>query len=164
MSFLCDNYTLLLALVKGEIMGVYYTGHLAMQGDRSMDELTAHVQRLMREEDWSYREAAGVLGVSKRVIEAIAKDQFNPELDTLRKLAKALKLPLWRVVQMSGVDLDLPKSSGERTRRLTALAETMPQYQAIVDHLLALNPDDADGILMHLEGIARRRAQGEDVA
>src|SRR5579859_5746316 len=128
-----------------------------------MSELTEHIRGVLDRNKWSLREGAEQLGMNKGTLESILKPNTTPRLETLQELARALRLPLWRVVQMAGVNLDLPMSADERAARLASLAKEMPQYQKIVDHLLDLDPADTDGILMHLEGIAlRRQARSED--
>jgi hypothetical protein len=89
----------------------------------------------------------------------LEKPDVVPELETLEKLSLAFGMPLWRIVEMTGFDLDLPKSDSERTRRLAALLDTNPEFRPIVDHMLRLQPGDFDGILVYLEGLQLRRGR-----
>lgn len=142
-------------------MLVYYDTskcRMAEQKD-TMTRLSKYVQRVMQERNWSYRTAAEALDVSRQVISDLVNDTAEPTMETMQKLARKLNLPLWMVVQMSGIDLELPTSPDERTERLQSLTATLPEYQLIVDHLLDLDPDDADGILIFLEGLAQRRVR-----
>lgn len=90
----------------------------------------------------------------KNVIE---NNDAIPELETLVKFARAFKLPLWRVVEMAGFDLELNQGSVSQAQRLASLMEVMPQYRPVVDYLLRLNPDDIEGMLMYLEVLERQR-------
>lgn len=63
-----------------------------------------------------------------------------PELATLQKLARFLQLPLWRVIEMAGFDLELhsPKTEYEETMiRLKELSEIELEHVNIyIDVLL----------------------------
>ncbi len=86
-----------------------------------------------------------------------------PEIETLQKIAIGVGLPLFRIVEMSGVNLNLPQTADERARRLAAVAQTSAPMADLVDRLLQATADDTnfvDGVLSYVEfQIARRKGE-----
>ena len=104
----------------------------------------------------SYRELAKKTKVSRGALEAIIarKSDDFPKLGTLTRIAKAYGKPLWEVVGMAGVDLDLPQNDTNRARRLAQLVTRQPKFESVAKKLLAkfdTNPDYVDGIIAYAE-------------
>jgi transcriptional regulator with XRE-family HTH domain len=128
-----------------------------------MATLAAYVQNQMKQRGWSLRDAERETGVSRSALDNILKNEdVTPGLDTLTKLASVFGIPLWRIVEMCGFDLGIPREPSNQSQRLTTLINSMPQLQPIVDHLLALQPDDLGGILDYLELVELRRNRQQD--
>lgn len=112
----------------------------------------------------SYRDLEAATGVSRGSLEGIARDQITefPKLETLDKLATYFKLPLWRVIEMAGIDLGLHRSVSDTIDQLNSLARRMPEIEPIVVYLLKLYPEDLRGVVAYLEALDRQRnrAQG----
>lgn len=107
----------------------------------------------------SYRELEAVTDVSRGALENIARGQMTdyPKLETLDKLATYWKLPLWRVIQMAGVELGLQRSIDETVQQLSSLAKRLPEIEPIVQYLLKLYPEDLRGVVAYLEALDRQR-------
>lgn len=109
---------------------------------------------------WSKRKLEEITGIARTSIDNILdNERAVPRLETLDTLGRVFDLPLWRMVELCGYDLGLPKTASERSRRLAAVMEAMPQFQPIVDHLLATDPSQLDGILGYLEFVRSRAGQ-----
>lgn len=134
-----------------------------------MPDLADVVRAKMRDENLhNYREAAEYFGISHGSVGNIL-NRKPLELDTLTTVAKRLGRPLWEVMQLSGIDLGLPKTATERAQRLAALLEREPELYRTIERLQALNEEDPDyvaGMIMGLEAsiTARqnRRRRPED--
>ena len=124
--------------------------------DHKAKELAAYLQRHL-DEAGGLRPLEKRTKVSKGSLENIIEHHATPKLSTLAKLSAAFGTPLWRLVEMSGFDLGLPNTLSDRMRRLASLVEEMPDLAPIVDHLLAIHPEDLDGILAVLEAQQIRR-------
>lgn len=104
----------------------------------------------------NYRDLETLTGVSRGSLEAIIKRQNTglPEIETLRRIAKGYKKPLWEIMGMAGVDLDLPKTATEAAQRLDALAAQVPGLNGVVQRLkdeYDRRPDFVKGIIVSLE-------------
>jgi hypothetical protein len=82
-----------------------------------------------------------------------------PELETLVKLSRAFKVPLWRLIEMSGFDLQFSQTTTVQAQRIADVMDAMPEYQPVVDHLLQLDAGDLDAVLIYLETLQRHRSQ-----
>lgn len=104
----------------------------------------------------NYRDMEALTKVSRGSLEAIVKRQIAglPEIETLTRIAKAYKKPLWEVMHMAGVDLELPKGRTDTAQRLDALVAQVPELGSIVKRLKEeydRRPDYVKGILIGLE-------------
>lgn len=121
-------------------------------------DLADLVSREMRERGWSLREAEDAIKISRSALGNIVnRKKILPTVDTLEKLATYFKLPLWRTIQMAGIDLELPREPSDQARQLTSLADRIPEIQPIVGFLLRLHPADLNGVIAYLETLDRLR-------
>jgi transcriptional regulator with XRE-family HTH domain len=134
----------------------------------AVSELAKRLEREVRES--SYREMAEKTKLSHGALEHLVKSRNEefPKLETLDKLATYWQLPLWRVIEMAGVDLGLPRSIDETVQQLTSLAKRLPEIEPIVQYLLKLYPEDLRGVVAYLEALDRQHSRnrgwsGEDV-
>lgn len=127
--------------------------HCAM----AMSELSRKLNEELRTKP--YRELESATGVSRGALENIAREQNTdyPKLETLDKLATYWKLPIWRVIEMAGVDLGLTRSVDETIQQLNSLAARLPEIEPIVHYLLKLYPEDLRGVVAYLEALDRQR-------
>lgn len=132
---------------------------LMQETDRAMSELSRKLAGELK--TISYRDLESRTGVSRGSLENIVREQNIefPKLETLTKLADYWKLPIWRVVEMAGVDLGLPRSIDELTRQLSSLATRLPEIEPIVQYLLKLYPEDLRGVIAYLEVLDRQHNQ-----
>ncbi len=145
-----------------------YTTSVAEGVDRMAVDETVLMSELSRKlakelETQSYRDLEGKIKVSRGTLEHLAKGRNKdaPELETLDKLATYWKLPLWRVIQMAGIDLGLPRSIDELGQQLMSLTKRMPEIEPIVQYLLKLYPEDLRGVVAYLESVDRQRNQDQ---
>jgi transcriptional regulator with XRE-family HTH domain len=132
-----------------------------LETDRAMSELSRKIADELKQ--ISYRDLEARTGVSRGSLEHIAREENTdfPKLETLEKLATYWKLPMWRVIEMAGVDLGLPRSVDELGQQLMSLASRLPEIEPIVQYLLKLYPDDLRGVVAYLESVDRQRNNDE---
>jgi transcriptional regulator with XRE-family HTH domain len=134
---------------------------LIQETDRAMSELSRRIVEELKQ--LSYRDLEERTGVSRGSLEGIAREQITefPKLETLEKLAKYWKLPLWRVIEMAGVDLGLPLSIDELGQQLMSLAQRLPEIEPIARYLLKLYPEDLRGVIAYLKTVDQLHNQEE---
>lgn len=117
-----------------------------------MSDLATMLAEELRDKGWGLREAEEEIKVSRSALANIlnGKEQV-PTMETFDKLATYFKLPLWRVIQMHGIELGLPSTVNETIRQLTSLVERMPELEPIVKYLLNLYPEDLRGVVAYLK-------------
>lgn len=126
-------------------------------------ELAKLIAETLRERNWSLREAEEKMDVSRSAIGNIVNGKSQPpKLETLDKLAIYFKLPLWKTIEMAGIDLGLPRSIDETVLQLRSLVVRLPEIEPIVQYLLKLYPEDLRGVVAYLEVLDRQhnRDQG----
>lgn len=133
--------------------------------DTRIDIMQDLADFLQREVDQtSYRAVEEKTGVSRGALEKIIKRQNNrlPELETLQKIATGFQTPLWRILEIAGMDLNLPVTTSERRSRLLAFAEQMPEFSRLLDALLEQAEAGASelvhGVLIYMETVEKHEA------
>lgn len=125
-----------------------------------MSELTDYIESLLAS-GWSYRDferkSSGAL--KRGAIESLLAGK-KTRMETFALLAETLELPLWRIVQMAGYNLQLGKSIDEKSKRLVEMAKIHPGIELILDRLLQLDPQNIAAVLALLEGQKALSKQG----
>src|SRR5579859_7872844 len=110
----------------------------------------------------SYRALEAKTGVSRGALEHIIQRRNSklPELETLQRIAAAFGKPLWEVIEMTGIDLQLPQHTEDRIARLLARVDQAPLVQQHVERLLDLSATDpafVQGMVLAIEALLRQR-------
>ena len=124
-----------------------------------MAQLADFLAHQMQVQNWSLQRLADEIGISKSgVVYILENPDSVPKLETLVLIRKRFNMPLWRVVEMAGLPLDLPENITPQ-QYAEALSQSSPQLGVIIDQLLKLDPGSLEGVLAYLEGqrIARDR-------
>lgn len=116
-----------------------------------MPQLSATLKQQMDSRGWNLSNLEQKSGVSRTALRNIIENNATPELATLVKLGATLDIPLWRMVELCDIDLELGQSPDERARRIAALLRAMPQYGEIIDRLSRIDPQSLDGLLAFLD-------------
>lgn len=129
--------------------------------DRATVTLAEFLIREMDKEKWSVLDLEVQTGVSRGALRNILeKPDAVPTLETLLRLSRRFKLPLWRMVELAGFASGVPTDTPQgRTARIIALAQAMPQLSDALDLLVELSADEVEGVLAYLEALKRRRDQ-----
>jgi transcriptional regulator with XRE-family HTH domain len=102
----------------------------------------------------SSRELAAKIGVSHTTIRSMAQGELKalPEVETLIKIAKAFDLPLWRVIEMAGVDLGLPEEDSTDVRRIASLANHQERFLEVATLLAKTDQAEIEMVARFLAG------------
>lgn len=124
--------------------------------DHDMSELSDRLAAELRQK--TYRDLEANTKISRSTLEHLAKgrNDEHPKLETLDKLATYWNLPLWRVIEMTGIDLGYSRSLEELSLQLLNLAKRLPEIEPIVQYLLKLYPEDLRGVVAYLESVDRQ--------
>lgn len=127
---------------------------LICRTDRAMSDLADFLSREL--DDSSYRELEAKTGVSRGSLENIIGRQNKklPELETLKKIADAYGMPLWRVIEMAGASL----GDEERYSRLARELQATPWLVEHFDALVSISQDEFIELMDYLA--FRRRQRG----
>ncbi len=100
----------------------------------------------------SSRDLAAITGITHTTIQRMARGPLKntPEIETLQRLARAFNFPLWRIMEMAGVDLELPDHYDTDMQRVLSLAKRQPAFGDIVSKLATVSPKDLDAVRQFL--------------
>ncbi len=111
-------------------------------------------QFLTRElERSSLRDLEAKIGVSHAALQRLARASLQgyPELETLKKIAEAYGLPLWRVIEMAGLDLGLTAGDGPLVTCVASLAEHEPLFRQLFERMIDAKTEEIEAVLIYLE-------------
>lgn len=120
-----------------------------------MTELGRFLER--ERQNSSYRTMEERIGVSRGALESLIKrDDYIPEIKTFQAIADYYNLPLWKIMDMAGIDIGMPDDPQVRTAQLMDLARRRPELQPVLDQLLYLDSEDLRPLLAYLRALDRR--------
>jgi transcriptional regulator with XRE-family HTH domain len=106
----------------------------------------------MQEHGLSLRDMEQRVGVSRSSLSNLINGkESEPRLTTLVEIARTIGLPLWRVIEMAGVDLGLPETPSYNAERLASIAGQQEEFHQLIVLLLAAEPGQIKSVLNYLE-------------
>lgn len=117
-----------------------------------MPSLADFLKAYMQEHGLTLRDMEIRSKVSKTVLHnLISGRDHEPRLSTLEGIASVVGLPLWRVVELAGVNLGLPEAPSDNAERLGSLALRNTDLRSTLSRLIAAEPHQIRSILGYLE-------------
>lgn len=117
-----------------------------------MHELSSFLKTYMDERDLTLREMEQLSKVSKSVLNSIVKGKEQElRLSTLQGIARAVKLPLWRIIELAGVNLELSDTLSVEAERLLLKAKESEVFYKILTRLLYTDQAKLYNILEYLD-------------
>lgn len=117
-----------------------------------MPALADFLKTYMQEHGLTLRDMEVRTKVSKTVLHNIINGrEHEPRLSTLEGIARVVELPLWRVIEMTGVDIGLPKTPSQDAERLVSLVRRNKPFERLIGGLLAAEPAVLRNVLNYLE-------------
>lgn len=111
-------------------------------------------QFLTRElEGNSLRDLEAKTGISHAALRRIANGSLQgyPDLETLKKIAEAYGQPLWRVLEMAGLDLGLIARNQRLVTNVTSLIEHEPLFRQLFERMIDAKTEEIEAVLIYLE-------------
>jgi len=104
----------------------------------------------------SLRDLAERIGMAPSAVRRIALGDLQsfPEIETLQRIAKALAIPVWLVIEMAGVDLELPTSPADSAAEARVRSERDARWHRLFQTMLDADPARLDALLDAEDGPA----------
>lgn len=109
-------------------------------------------QFLTRElEGNSLRDLEAKTGISHTALKRIADRSLQgyPDLETLKKIAEAYGQPLWRVLEMAGLDLGLIARNRRLVTNVTSLIEHEPLFRQLFERMIDAKTEEIEAVLIY---------------
>lgn len=107
---------------------------------------------------WRRTTLAAESGVSEPTLSRIMNDTaYIPELKTMAALSKALDLPLRRLLEACGFDLDTTTPLDD-SQRVQLLMTAVPELHTFLAPLAQLSPADRQSVITFAEMLAHKRS------
>ena len=127
---------------------------------KAMLGLYALIESELTKRGWKMRDLAINSTVSEGTLSRIKNNsEYQPDLQTLVGISIALNIPLRRVIESCGYDIESGAENRDETTRITALLGAVPELQSFLEPLALLTPDDRIVVLTYAELLARRRSE-----
>jgi hypothetical protein len=86
----------------------------------------------------------------------------SPKLEPLYRIAKALDVPMARLLTVAGYPVDPLPDATAQARRIAEITDSLPWVAKVVDDLTRLTPEQRETLIAYLEVLAKRRSEGGD--
>lgn len=117
--------------------------------------MTVTLQEFLLEEleRSSIRDVAERIDMAPSALRRLAQGELKslPEIETLQKIARAFKLPLWHVLKMAGVDLGLPDDSTTEVKQIASLFTNHEQFRELVSAAARADKEGVDAVLKYFK-------------
>ncbi|NTU82974.1 MAG: helix-turn-helix transcriptional regulator [Chloroflexales bacterium] len=102
-----------------------------------MHDLAGFLKAYMEERGLSLRDMEQRARVSRSLLNNLINGkETEPRLSTLEGIARAVELPLWRIIELAGVDLGLPDEPSYDAERLMLAANQNKLFRSVLFQLL----------------------------
>lgn len=117
-----------------------------------MQHLANFLRAYMEEHSLSLREMEQRAQVSRSLLNNLINGkETEPKLSTLKGIAQAVGLPLWRVIELAGVSLELPNETSYEAERLALMAQKSKIFSQLWPKLLYAHEAKLYNVLNYLE-------------
>lgn len=101
----------------------------------------------------SLRDLEAKTGVSHTALQRIATGSLQgyPDLETLEKIAEAYGQPLWRVLEMAGLDLGLTARERPLVTCVASLVEREPRFRQLFERMIDAKREEIEAVIIYLE-------------
>jgi transcriptional regulator with XRE-family HTH domain len=116
------------------------------------------IESELNKRGWKMRDLAINSTLSEGTLSRIKNNpEYRPDLQTLAGISIGLDIPLRRVIEACGYDIESGEANEDEATRITALLTAVPELQTFLGPLAALRPDDRLAVLTYAEMLVRRR-------
>lgn len=123
-----------------------------MERVSNMNDLPSFLKNYMQEHGLTLRDMEQRSQVSKSVLNSLINGkEHEPRLSTLQGIARAVQLPLWRIIELAGVSLELPNEPSYEAERLALMAQKSKIFSQLWPKLLYAHEAKLYNVLNYLE-------------
>jgi transcriptional regulator with XRE-family HTH domain len=123
-----------------------------------MSALANFILKEMQQRGWDQKDLSAKSRIPKATISRLLNGQVSdPELPTFVALSTALEVPLWKLLEQAGYEVERPTDPVESDRQLARQIEATPEIRPIVQWLFDLDMDDRAAVMAFVEALKRRR-------
>lgn len=130
----------------------------ATEKEGAMSALGDYVREVMEEQDVSQIELQRRTEIPDSTLSRILAGQ-EPKPTQVARIAKALGLKFWRLMQVGGYTTEIPGDPDEEARRLAAVLQSRPLIQELVRAAETLTTEEQEATLTYM---ILRRQQRQD--
>jgi transcriptional regulator with XRE-family HTH domain len=99
--------------------------------------LSSFLKTYMQAQGLTLREMEQRSQVSRSLLHSIINSQeHEPRLSTLQGIARGTEVPLWRIIEMTGVNLELDDRPSEEAERIAHTATVLAKVRQIWQHVI----------------------------
>lgn len=119
------------------------------------NSLSAFLRAELNARGWLDSQLADTAGIDRSTLSNIFKNpQSIPKLETLDRLAQALKIPLARLITICGFDVH--DTGANVDEQVAILLKSVPELKSFFSDLAQLRPDDLRVIRAYVEGYLQK--------
>jgi transcriptional regulator with XRE-family HTH domain len=125
-----------------------------------MSALANFVKKRMGEVGVTQKELTDIHKIPKGTVSRFLNGQVKDhELPTFVVFSEVLQVPLWRLLEAAGYEIERPTDPAESDRRLARQIEATPELRPIVQWLFDLDMDDRVAVEAFVEAWKRRHGE-----
>lgn len=129
-------------------------------GDHGMAGLALLLDEELSARGWNQTRFASESKISKPTVSRILNDpEYSPDLKTMAMIAATLQIPLRRVLEANGYDVEATHQTDDV--RLQSLLRAVPELQLFLEPLMYLTEDDRLAVLTYAEMLLQKRQEAE---
>jgi transcriptional regulator with XRE-family HTH domain len=119
--------------------------------------LAPYLRAELNKRGWPDSQLADTAGIDRSTLTNIFKNpDTTPKLETLDRLAKALQVPLAKLVTLCGFSIEGDDGTNI-DEQVSILLDSMPELRGFIAHLAQLRPDDLRVIQAYVDGFLQKR-------
>lgn len=119
--------------------------------------LAPYLRAELNKRGWMDSQLADSAGIDRSTLTNIFKNpDTTPKLETLDRLAKALSVPLAKLVTLCGFSIEGDEGTNI-DEQVSILLDSMPELRGFIAHLAQLRPEDMRVIQAYVDGFLQKR-------
>lgn len=123
-----------------------------------MSALTTFIRDELARQNMSQQDLAERSGIPDATLSRILTGQVDePKGSQISRIAKALGVPFWQLMQIAGYTTATPDDPDEEQQRIATIIAADPGLQPVMDQVSRLNANDRLAVLAYIELLRQQR-------
>lgn len=124
----------------------------------AMSALTDFVRGELARQNMSQQDLAERSGIADATLSRILNEQVDePKGGQIARIAKALGIPFWKLMQIAGYTTETPDDPDDEQRRIAAVIAADPTLRPVMDGAAKLSRANRQAILVSIELLLRQQ-------